>query len=162
MRRYNPPPPGGVPERPKGTGCKPVGSAYGGSNPPAPTTSFWRLLQPGCSATWLRGLATRRVGSLGPLERATERRHEVAYGIVHQFPGGTKEQYEASIAAAHPSDGSLPDGQTFHIAGPSADGWTIVAVHESQESWERFRDAVLMPRMSEGIEGGVAPPPQET
>src|SRR5437868_14849700 len=29
-------PPGGVPERPKGTGCKPVGSAYGGSNPPAP------------------------------------------------------------------------------------------------------------------------------
>src|SRR5579884_2709976 len=29
---------GGVPERPKGTGCKPVGSAYGGSNPPAPTT----------------------------------------------------------------------------------------------------------------------------
>jgi hypothetical protein len=31
------PPPGGVPEWPKGTGCKPVGSAYGGSNPPAPT-----------------------------------------------------------------------------------------------------------------------------
>jgi hypothetical protein len=30
---------GGVPERPKGTGCKPVGSAYGGSNPPAPTLS---------------------------------------------------------------------------------------------------------------------------
>jgi hypothetical protein len=28
-----------VPERPKGTGCKPVGSAYGGSNPPAPTDS---------------------------------------------------------------------------------------------------------------------------
>src|SRR5207302_329275 len=32
--------PGGVPERPKGTGCKPVGSAYGGSNPPAPIHSF--------------------------------------------------------------------------------------------------------------------------
>ena len=29
----------GVPERPKGTGCKPVGSAYGGSNPPAPIRS---------------------------------------------------------------------------------------------------------------------------
>ncbi|MDX6493558.1 MAG: hypothetical protein QOH02_1493 [Gaiellaceae bacterium] len=26
-----------MPEWPKGTGCKPVGSAYGGSNPPAPT-----------------------------------------------------------------------------------------------------------------------------
>ena len=31
--------PGGVPEWPKGTGCKPVGSAYGGSNPPAPIAS---------------------------------------------------------------------------------------------------------------------------
>ncbi len=29
-----------MPERPKGTGCKPVGSAYGGSNPPAP---IWSL-----------------------------------------------------------------------------------------------------------------------
>jgi hypothetical protein len=29
--------PGGVPERSKGTGCKPVGSAFAGSNP-APTT----------------------------------------------------------------------------------------------------------------------------
>jgi hypothetical protein len=28
--------PGGVPERPKGTGCKPVGSAFRGSNPRAP------------------------------------------------------------------------------------------------------------------------------
>ena len=31
------PPPGGIPERSKGTGCKPVGSAFAGSNP-APTT----------------------------------------------------------------------------------------------------------------------------
>src|SRR5690242_526248 len=36
--------PGGVPERPKGTGCKPVGSAYGGSNPPAPTHYGFRPL----------------------------------------------------------------------------------------------------------------------
>ena len=32
------PPPGGIPERSKGTGCKPVGSAFAGSNP-APTIS---------------------------------------------------------------------------------------------------------------------------
>jgi hypothetical protein len=86
----------------------------------------------------------------------------MAYGIVHHFPGGTKEQYEASLAAVHPSDGSLPEGQVFHAAGPSADGWTIVAVHESQESWERFRDETLMPAMSAGIDGGFPAPPQET
>jgi hypothetical protein len=86
----------------------------------------------------------------------------MAYGIVHHFPGGTAEQYEASIAAVHPSDGSLPAGQTFHAAGPSAGGWTIIAVHESQESWEHFRDEKLLPTMSAGIEGGFPTPPQET
>jgi len=86
----------------------------------------------------------------------------MAYGIVHQFPGGTKEQYEASIAAVHPADGSLPDGQIFHAAGPSADGWTIVAIHDSQESWERFRDGTLLPALAAGIEGGFAAHPQET
>jgi hypothetical protein len=35
-------------------------------------------------------------------------------------------------------------------------------VHESQESWERFRDETLMPRMSQGIEGGLTAPAQET
>jgi hypothetical protein len=51
----------------------------------------------------------------------------MAYGVAHFFPGGTKEQYDSSIAAIHPSDGSLPDGQIFHAAGASEDGWTIVA-----------------------------------
>ena len=86
----------------------------------------------------------------------------MAYGVVHKFAGGTKEQYDASIAAVHPSDGSLPEGQRLHAAGPSADGWTIVAIHDSRESWERFRDEILMPRMSAGIDGGFAGPPEET
>ena len=86
----------------------------------------------------------------------------MAYGIVHTFPGGTKEQYEASLAAVHPSDGSLPEGQLFHAAGPSAEGWTIIAIHDSRDGWERFRDDILMPRMAEGIEGGFTTPPQET
>ena len=86
----------------------------------------------------------------------------MAFGVVHQFAGGTKEQYEASIGAVHPADGSLPPGQIFHAAGPSADGWTIVAIHDSQESWEQFRDGTLIPRMSQGIEGGFSAPPQET
>ncbi len=86
----------------------------------------------------------------------------MAYGVVHQFAGGTKEQYEASIGAVHPSSGGVPEGQVFHAAGPSQGGWTIVAIHDSKESWERFRDAVLMPRMAQGIEGGFTAPPQET
>jgi hypothetical protein len=85
----------------------------------------------------------------------------MAYGIVHHFPGGTEEQYKASLAAVHPGDG-LPDGQIFHAAGPAEGGWTVVAVHDSKESWEHFRDGILMPRMQAGIEGGFPTPPQET
>lgn len=83
------------------------------------------------------------------------------YGVIHHFPGGTQENYEASIAAVHPPTG-LREGQIFHAAGPSAEGWTIVAVHESQQSWESFRDGILMPRMQAGIAGGFASPPNET
>ncbi len=86
----------------------------------------------------------------------------MAYGIVHHIPGGTKEQYEATLAAMHPSKDSLPQGQTFHAAGASAGGWTIVAVHDSKESWERFRDGILMPRMQQGVKGGFTTQPQET
>jgi len=85
----------------------------------------------------------------------------VAYGVVHEFAGGTADQYAASVAAVHPADGSLPAGQTFHTAGPSADGWIIVALHDSKESWESFRDGTLMPAMQAGIEGGFAAPPSE-
>ena len=86
----------------------------------------------------------------------------MAYGIVHHFPGGTQEQYEASIASLHPGKDVLPQGQIFHAAGPSAGGWTVVAVHESKQSWETFRDTILMPKFRQGIQGGFPTPPQET
>jgi hypothetical protein len=71
---------------------------------------------------------------------------------------------EDSVIAdtVHPRDGSLPEGQVFHAAGPSDDGWVIVAIHESRESWENFRDGILMPRLQAGVEGGFQVPPQET
>jgi len=53
----------------------------------------------------------------------------MAYAIIHYFPGGTKDQYEKSIAAVHPSSGGLPTGQIFHTAGPTPGGWTVIAVH---------------------------------
>ena len=86
----------------------------------------------------------------------------MAYGIIHRFTGGTEDQYRASLAAVHPSDGSLPEGQVFHVAGPSDDGWIIVAIHESKNSWENFRDGTLMPRLQAGVEGGFQVPPQES
>jgi hypothetical protein len=86
----------------------------------------------------------------------------MAYGIVHHFPGGTEQQYRATVAVVHPSDGGLPEGQLFHAAGATDDGWLIIAIHDSKVSWETFRDNTLLPKMQEGIEGGMAGPPSET
>lgn len=33
---------------------------------------------------------------------------------------------------------------------------------ESKERWEKFRDGILLPRMQQGIEGGLASSPEET
>jgi hypothetical protein len=30
----------------------------------------------------------------------------MSYAIIYQFKGGTREQYEATLAAVHPSDGT--------------------------------------------------------
>jgi hypothetical protein len=85
-----------------------------------------------------------------------------AFAIVHHFPGGTKKQYAASLAAVHPGKLRLPKGQLVHAAGPSAGGWTIIAIHDSKKSWVSFRDGILLPRIKAGIKGGFATPPQET
>jgi hypothetical protein len=85
----------------------------------------------------------------------------MAYAVIHRFAGATEDQYRASVAAVHPADGNLPEGQIFHMAGPSEDGWMIVAVHDSRESWERFRDGTLVPKMQAGIPGGFTAPPEE-
>ena len=86
----------------------------------------------------------------------------MAIGIIHFFPGGTKKQYEAALAAVHPGRGQLPKGQLFHAGGASPGGFTILAVHDSKESWEAFRDNVLGPKMKAGIPGSFTTEPQET
>ena len=86
----------------------------------------------------------------------------MAYGVTHFFAGGTQEQYDAVIAAVHPGGATLPKGQTFHAAGASEGGWTIMVLHDSRESWEEFRDGILLPRFEQGIEGGFTVTPVET
>jgi len=85
-----------------------------------------------------------------------------AFGIVHRFAGGTKDQYEAALARVHPQDGSLPKGQTYHAAGPTDDGWIVIALWDSREDWERFRDETLLPGFQELGDTGFPSPPQET
>ncbi len=85
----------------------------------------------------------------------------MAYAITHRFKDGSKEDYEATIAVVHPPDG-LPEGQTFHFAGETDDGWIVIAIWDSKDSWENFRDETLMPGLEGLGDDGFPNPPEET
>jgi hypothetical protein len=36
-------------------------------------------------------------------------------------------------------------GFVSHVGFPSAGGWTVIEVWETQQDWNRFRDETLMP-----------------
>ena len=83
------------------------------------------------------------------------------FGIVHRFRGGTADQYDNTVAVVHP-EGGLPPGQTFHAAGPTEDGWVVVAIWDSRESWDRFRDETLLPGLQQAEDGLLGPPDETT
>jgi hypothetical protein len=83
----------------------------------------------------------------------------MSYMITHFYEGGTKDQYEAVLGAAHPS-GALPPGQVYHAAGPTEGGWLIVAVWDSKDDCDSFVSGTLMPAL-EKTTGGFAGPPQQ-
>jgi len=82
----------------------------------------------------------------------------MAYLITHFWPGATVEQYNATVAVVHPP-GGLPEGQTYHAAGPTDGGILIAAVWDSKESADRFVSEKLIASMP--IEGGFAGQPVE-
>ena len=68
--------------------------------------------------------------------------------MVHDSPGVTQEQYEQ--VGARLTDGrglsSLSDwpvaGILSHTAGPTADGWRVIDVWESDEAFQRFGEVI--------------------
>jgi len=82
----------------------------------------------------------------------------MTYLLTHFWPGGTEDQYRATLAAVHPQDG-LPDGQTFHAAGPTEGGYLIAVLWDSKESADRFLSETLMPAMP--VDGGFEGRPDE-
>ena len=81
----------------------------------------------------------------------------MAYLITHFWPGATEDQYNATVAVVHPP-GGLPDGQTYHAAGPTEGGMLIAAVWDSKEQCDNFVQGMLA---SMPIAGGFEGQPQE-
>lgn len=82
----------------------------------------------------------------------------MSYMLTHFWPGATEDEYNATIAAVHPP-GGLPDGQIYHVAGPTDGGILITAVWDSKEQSDRFMAEKLVPSMP--VPGGFAGHPEE-
>ena len=68
----------------------------------------------------------------------------MAVGVLIEFPGVTRDQYEQLEQALGLS--GLPEGELIHLCGPTSDGgWRTVDVWESQEAFERFANDLLSP-----------------
>lgn len=52
-------------------------------------------------------------------------------------------------------------GELFEASGASADGWVVMAIFESKEGWETFRDGTLLPGVAEVGPAGFSAPPDE-
>ncbi|HZL21014.1 MAG TPA: hypothetical protein VFG23_24985, partial [Polyangia bacterium] len=82
----------------------------------------------------------------------------MAYMVTHFWPGASEDQYRATVDVVHPP-GGLPEGQAYHVAGPTDGGILITAVWDSKEQCDRFIEDKLMASMP--IEGGVQGRPEE-
>jgi hypothetical protein len=85
--------------------------------------------------------------------------------MIHDSPGGTEEQYDAVISLLSDGKGisSLSDwpvpGILFHAAGPTASGWRVVDVWESEDAFEAFAPFIGFALEDVGFPGGPQPFP---
>jgi selenophosphate synthase len=82
----------------------------------------------------------------------------MSYLLTHFWPGGTEEQYRATVKAVHPESG-LPEGQRSHTAGPTEGGYLISVVWDSKEQSDAFVQNTLVAAMP--VAGGFAGAPEE-
>jgi hypothetical protein len=81
----------------------------------------------------------------------------MAVVIVNEMEGGSQEVYD-QVNPKVMEGGNLPDGCQLHIAGPYENGWRVITVWESEESFNQFRDEKLIPAIREAGAGDrVAP-----
>jgi hypothetical protein len=66
----------------------------------------------------------------------------MAVGLVIAVPGGTQQRYDAVFEALDLTE-QKPEGLLLHIAGPVEDGWRIIDVWESRESFDEFSEKRL-------------------
>jgi hypothetical protein len=81
----------------------------------------------------------------------------MAFVQIVVIPGVTAEQYDEVMDTAY--GGTPPDGELFHVAGPSEEGWYVIDGWESRTQCDRSMQK-LMPALREaGV--SMSGPPKE-
>ena len=81
----------------------------------------------------------------------------MAIEMRQELPGFTREQ-AAAIAAQVNDHARTAPGFIAHASGPIAGGYHVTEFWESQEAFERFSRAVIMPLMQQlGVRPGSPP-----
>jgi hypothetical protein len=76
----------------------------------------------------------------------------MSYAFVQDVPASWHDYQRLSAPALEP----VPAGLILHAAGPTDEGFRIVAVWESETAWQRFRTERLTPAIAR--RGGPARP----
>jgi hypothetical protein len=76
--------------------------------------------------------------------------------VVAEGEGATVEQ-DVLLMKALDLEGSPPPGARIRVAGPTANGWRIVSLWDSEADFERFRDERLVPVLTD-IGQAMRPP----
>jgi len=71
----------------------------------------------------------------------------VAILVVSEVAGVTAEQ-DTALVKRLDLDGSPPAGFRIRMAGPTAHGWRIASLWDSEADWERFRNERLVPALT--------------
>jgi hypothetical protein len=105
-----------------------------------------------------RFFATGRFGGFGERNAAwQEKEDHMSVVVVNTMTGGDVKLYEAVNGKVMPEK-DLPEGCQVHIAGPTGDGWRVITVWDSEDAFNRFREAKLIPAIREEIgDQAVAP-----
>lgn len=77
--------------------------------------------------------------------------------VVSEVPGVTAEQDAAMVKALNLEE-APPAGARARLASPTANGWRVVSLWDSEEQWVRFRDETLAPALQQV---GRSVPPAE-
>lgn len=63
------------------------------------------------------------------------------YGVMQDMPNVTESEYLLVEKHFGPD---RPDGLLAHVSGPTDEGWRVINVWDSEESFQRFRSERLM------------------